>query len=282
MKTNINDNRLFPAMILTYGAIPGGPSMPRESLPGGTCFFIDHEHIATAKHIGQIIREECRQASMREQNGKQPYGLHVYDPRTDCTWVAVPGELEHEFESQDISIIKVEPVCSSQEDASRFIKWAKYWENRHEKYPKIRMFAPTIDETLTVVGFTDIEFWDEDLVDEQGTKLEGICADGVIGTGQFEYQQYSEGLDRAIISGWSALGQNSGSPVLDSDNRIVGLVSKSPSAYEDAKYTVIALFLSAITSSSTPEGDQYVQWDLNDPDGNKSTSVFARCDFGSK
>jgi hypothetical protein len=279
MKVEMQDRQLWPAMIITYGAIPGGPSVPQDSFPGGTCFFIDPHHIATAKHIGDIIREEFKQAHMREVDGKQPYGMHVFDPRTGCVWEAVPGEIEHRFKDLDISIITVKPVLEPNEDATHFKEWCGYWENAHSGYLAVRMFPLEEDEALSVLGFTEIEFLDEGKVDEYGRKLEGIVADGTVGRGTYSIESIGECGNRDLIKGWAALGQNSGSPVIDGQRRIVGLISQSPTAGEE-EYTVISLFSRAADEAPKNGGEHFLEFKLENKETGSTEQVFLRSDYG--
>lgn len=280
MQVNIDDRRLWPAMIITYGAVPGGASVPQDSFPGGTCFFIDPHHIATAKHIGDIIREEFRQAHMREVDGKQPYGMHVFDPRTGCVWKAVAGEIEHRFKDLDISIITVEPEIEGDEDATHFKEWCTYWEDAHGGYLSVRMFPLEEGEHLSVLGFTQIEFLDEGKLDQQGRKLEGIVADGTIGRGTYSCETIDEGIVRDLINGWSALGQNSGSPVVDDRGRIVGVVSQSPTAEDTEKYTVISLFSRATQDLPPNGGEHFLEFKLENKEIEHIEKVYMRADYG--
>jgi hypothetical protein len=182
------------------------------------------------------------------------------------------------------TVITVEPVVAPDEDARPILPWCQIWENEgHPDYPVLRMSPLAPGEALRFHGFTDIEVVTGTSVDAYGRRLDGVVADGIIGHGAYDYLEIIRDNSvetRPVLAGAAALGLNSGSPVLDTGNRIVGVVSKSPTSEDGDGYTEIALFASPDDVHPPTGGRHRTGLKLSCHVGDHEDTIGVLCDFG--
>ena len=276
-EVHICDERLAPALLLTSGLANNVLGRTDESFPEGSCFFICVSHVATARHIGEMLRNDLAKEGVFVKDNVLPYGHHVFDPRLELTWEAIEGEVP--FKRGDISIVPVRPVVEVEENGKPFLPWAQvFGDTTRTDHPLIRMFRVEEGEELTFLGFTDVEFDYQRPDDDYSRMQHGVKGIGIIGRGRAEWQELVSNSGtawRLAVSDVAARGQNSGGPVVDSLGRLVGVASASP---QDG-YTVISTFWQ---DYETPPGGGIHMTNINlvTEDG-LAVQLAVKCDFGN-
>lgn len=271
----IDDPNVSPALILASGVAKGTLGGTTDSYPEGSCFFISVSYVATARHCGEILREDLGREGLRENAGVQPYGQHVFDPRLGLTWKAVN---EIPLSNDDISVLEVTPEIEQNEDATEYLPWCEIWKSaEHPAHPVIRMSDVVDGEQLSFRGFTDIKFSSTGSSDATMRLNHEVSAVGMVGHGVAKWQEIESlrGIERRLVlEGVAAQGLNSGSPVLDVSGRIVGVVSMSP----QEGYTVIAPFYNG-EAKPAQLGRHMTKLKLSSKSSGDSTDVAVLCDW---
>lgn len=225
---------LAPALILTWGAVMELPSDPDETFAAGTGFLVDADHMVTAAHIGDMNRSDMARAGFRARGSNLPYRMHALDPRTNMSWRLVQ---ETPVGTTDFAIYQIIP-----EDRVSVTEWRAWQFSFLMSYPVLRLTELSEGEVLEVRAFQNVEAFrqsDSGL----GRRVEFVTGQGVVARGSFTLTKREGAAARPEMVGFSATGLNSGAPILDSKDRLVGLVSSSLEGGAAVEpYTAISLF----------------------------------------
>ena len=140
----LDDPRIAPAVLITWGT-ENLADHPGETFDAGSGYFLDAEHVVTAKHVGDMIRNDVNH---RDGALEVIYAMDVHDPRAKLSWRVTH---EKSLKDSDISLLKVVPHLFKSSDQAAHDQWrASFIRPPHRARPV------SAGETIQILGYSPI------------------------------------------------------------------------------------------------------------------------------